>query len=347
MYGPDLDSVGAGGAPVRPARGTGRKKVQFPRSRAPRSPRSSAGGVRLSPTGKANGDLYPKYLVHSILRPKIRLQRRTQRRHPFCVGTEWEGKKTSSFSATQNTAEREGGATDVGPRHRGRADGGRWRRGCRRGARIRPATIEGSRGRRPGAPAKADPGEVAASGSAPSASLCGSPASGSHPRRRRGEACPCGSGSSGVVCTCAQIRRGRWRRGWRRCAWGGGARPEELLPSLPRIRPAGSFPGAPAFSSPDPAGSSSASAGGDAEGLRDSVGGSAEGSLEEGRGRGAAWRQREDQARGDRAGAGAAPPARSAANCSARPEEQAAPDGRRKQRVLFWVRCWRTRDLGP
>jgi len=56
------------------------------------------------------------------------------------------------------------------------------------------------------------------------------------------------------------------------------------LPSLPRIRP-------------------------------DSVGGSAEGSLEEGRGRGAAWRQREDQARGDQAGAGAAPPARSAESC--------------------------------
>ena len=40
-----------------------------------------------------------------------------------------------------------------------------------------------------------------------------------------------------------------------------------------------------------------------------------EGSLEEGRGRGAAWRQREDQARGDQAGAGAAPPARSAESC--------------------------------
>jgi len=187
--------------------------------------------VRLSPTGKANCDLYPEYLVHSILRPKITLQRRTQRRQPFCVGTEWEGKKASSFSATQNAAERE--REERPTLHRGGADGGRWRRGCRRGVRIRPAAIGGSRGRRPGAPAKADPDEVAASGSAPSARLYGSPASDSHPRRRRGEAC-----SSGVVCTCAQIRRGRWSRG---------------LEAL-RLGRRGTAGGAPAFSSLDPAG---------------------------------------------------------------------------------------------
>ena len=73
--------------------------------------------VRLSPTGKANCDLYPEYLVHSILRPKITLQRRTQRRQAFCVATESEGKKASSRTTTQNTAEREGGAppTRQGP----------------------------------------------------------------------------------------------------------------------------------------------------------------------------------------------------------------------------------------
>ena len=63
--------------------------------------------VRLSPTTQANGHPNAKYVVYSILRPEIALQRRTHPKQAFWVPSESEGKNESSLSTTQKHREGE------------------------------------------------------------------------------------------------------------------------------------------------------------------------------------------------------------------------------------------------